>query len=212
MYQLYYHPGSASMVPHFILQEIAADFELIFVDTENNAQKTSEYLALNPAGRIPTLVDNDFVLFESPAICLYLCEKHTNSKLMPDIGHPDRPLFFQWLTYLNNTVQAELMIYFYPDRHTTEKSNIPNIVAAQESRVTEMFQLLDNELKNKTFLVGDSISVCDFFLLMLSMWAEEFTRPPQSFPNLGRYLKKLAQRKSVQDVCKKEELSLEAYQ
>ena len=114
--------------------------------------------------------------------------------------------------YLNNTVQAELMVYFYPEKHTTDQSSTANIVAAQESRVTEMFHLLDNELEDKSYLVGDSITVCDYFLLMLSIWADEFTKPPLSFPNLGRYLRNLAKRKAIQKVCKKENLSLTAYQ
>jgi glutathione S-transferase len=212
MYQLYYSPGTASMVPHLLLQEMAVDFELVFVDLENNAQKTNEYLTLNPTGRVPTLVDGDVTIYESPAICMYLCEKNPESKLMPDLGHPNRALFYQWLTYLNNTIQAELMIYFYPDRHTTDESSIPNIVAAQESRITDMFELLNKELGNKSFLVGDNITACDFFLFMLATWAEAFAHPPLSFPNLGRYLRNLVQRKSVQDVCKKEELGLLPYQ
>lgn len=212
MYQLYYAPGAASMVPHFLLQEMAVEFELVYLDLENNAHRTDKYLALNPVGRVPTLVDGKLILFESPAICLYLCDKHPESKLRPELDHPDRALFYQWLTYLNNTVQAELMVYFYPERHTTDESAISTIVAAQETRITGMFELLDKKLAQRSFLVGDSITACDYFLLMLAMWAEDFNHPPLAFPNLGPYLRHLAQRKTVQEVCRKEELSLAAYQ
>ncbi len=50
------------------------EYELQFVDRESNSQKSAEYLKLNPAGRIPTLIDGSLTLFESPAICIHLCE------------------------------------------------------------------------------------------------------------------------------------------
>lgn len=200
------------MAPHFMLEELGVDFELVLVDRKNNAQKSAEYLALNPAGRIPTLVDNGNAIFESPAICIHLAESHPSSNLIPQIGTKERAMFFQWMTYLTNTVQAELMVYFYPNKHTTIEDATQNIVNTQENRVTEMFALLDHELSSRSFLVGDSISACDYFLFMLAVWADEFKRPPLSFPNLARYLKNLAKREAVIKVCEKENLNLGNYQ
>lgn len=208
------------MAPHFVLEEIGIDYQLNLVDRKSNAQKSTEYLNLNPTGRIPTLIDHSetsgdtLVIFESAAICMHLCDKNPELNLIPKIGDPDRALFYQWLMYLNNTLQAELMIYFYPDKHTNEtgENSISAIVTAQETRITAMFALLDNELAGKDFLVGDCITACDFFLFMLAVWADEFETPPLSWPNLSRYLKNLAKRPSVIKVCKKENLSLADYQ
>jgi len=200
------------MAPHFILEELNVDYELITVDRKSNAQKSPDYLALNPSGRIPTLIDDGLTIFESPAICIHLAETHPASELIPKIGDKNRALFFQWMMYLTNTVQAELMVCFYPQRHTTDVKNVENIIAAQENRVTEMFKLIDNELENKTFLIGERVSVCDFFLFMLSVWADEFKRPPLSFTNLSRYLRNLAKKDAVINVCKQDKLSLIDYQ
>lgn len=212
LYQLYYYPLNASMAPHFILEEINVDFELILVDRTSNAQKSPNYLALNPAGRIPTLVDNGFAIFESPAICIHLAEAHPSSNLMPTVGDKNRALFLQWMMYLTNTVQAELMVYCYPQKHTTDIKNVDSIMEAQEVRITEMFSLIDYELENKNFLVGEKISACDYFLFMLAVWADEFKKPPLEFSNLSRYLCKLAKRDAIINVCKKENLSLAGYQ
>lgn len=212
MYQLYYYPLNASMAPHFVLEALKVDFELIKVDRENNAHKSADYLALNPAGRIPTLIDDGFAIFESPAICIHLAEAHPSANLIPLIGDKNRALFFQWMMYLTNTLQAELMVYFYPEKHTTDIQSIEAIGEAQENRITDMFKLLDKELENKDFLVGDTISVCDYFLFMLAVWADEFKTPPLSFNNLSRYLRNLAQRDAIIKVCKKEQLSLADYQ
>ena len=128
MYELYYSPGNASLAPHIILEEMGAEFELVLVDRKKNAQRSAEYLSLNPAGRIPTLVHGDLVVFESPAICIYLAEQCPALKLIPPEGSKSRPLFHQWLMYLTNTLQAELMIYFYPERHTTDPGGLQMFV------------------------------------------------------------------------------------
>lgn len=200
------------MAPHFILEALKVNFELITVDRKNNAQKSDEYLALNPAGRIPTLIDNELTLFESPAICVHLAETNPKSNLIPKVGDKNRALFFQWLMYLTNTVQAELMVYFYPQKHTTDDKSVNNIVQAQELIITDAFKLLDRELENKDYLIGQSISVCDYFLFMLAVWADEIENPPLSYGNLSRYLRNLAQDEAIIKVCKKENLSLKDYQ
>ena len=98
MLQLYYFPDNASLAPHFLLAETHVDYSLRLVDRNSNAQKSKEYLKLNPAGRIPTLVHDELVLFESPAICIYIAELDAGSQYIPPVGHLNRPLFFQWLS------------------------------------------------------------------------------------------------------------------
>tara|TARA_R110002096_G_scaffold34733_3_gene99072 strand:+ start:173 stop:811 length:639 start_codon:yes stop_codon:yes gene_type:complete len=211
MYQLYYYPNNASLAPHFVLAEMGLKYELCLVDRKSNAQKSADYLLLNPAGRIPTLVDNGRAIFESAAICLHLCDENPTRAIMPAVGDVDRALFHQWLFYLSNTVQAELMVYFYPDKHTNDLSAAPSIKATQEKRVTDMFALLDSELEGRDFLVGKTISVCDYFLLMLAIWANDFDTPPMTFNNLSRYLRKLVQREAAQKVCAVEGIDLGRY-
>lgn len=211
MYKLFYYPRNASWAPHLVLAEMDVGFELILVDRKFNQQKSPEYMALNPTGRIPTLVDQDLVIFESAAICLHLCEKHPESGLIPSVTSPLRAIFYQWLFYLNSTIQPELMMYFYPQKHTVLEQT-KEIAQAQELRVTEMFSLIDSALEGKEFLIGESITVCDYFLFMLSHWASEFSNPPLAFKNLGPYLRKLANRKAVASVCEREGTDLRIYE
>jgi len=199
------------MAPHMVLEELSVDFKLIKVDRKANAQKSAEYLALNPTGRIPTLVNGDSAQFESPAICIQLAENHAQANLIPLIGDKNRPLFFQWMMYLTNTLQAELMIYFYPEKYISNKVISTDTVAIQEDRITDMLALLDNELSKRNFLAGDNLSVCDHYLFMLCVWADEFKKPPLAFKHLGSYLRKLAKRSAIINVCQKENLSLVPY-
>ena len=203
------------MAPHFVLEQLNQEYELVLVDRKANAQKSKEYLALNPNGRIPTLIDGDTVICESAAICLYLGENNPESKLVPNIGDPDRAEFLQWIMYLTNSLQAELMVYFYPEKYITDENN-EVILAAQEIRISEMWALIDRKLADKTlagkeFLVGDDMTICDHYLFMLAVWSDELKKPPLSFNNLSCYLSNLAKRDEIIEVCHKENLSLGDY-
>lgn len=83
MYQLYYFPGNANAAPHMVLEELGQTYELVLVDRTKNAQKSKDYLTINPNGRIPTLVDRDLVLFEATAIVLHLVDQHPEGGLAP---------------------------------------------------------------------------------------------------------------------------------
>ncbi len=210
MYRLYYYPDNASLAPHILLREAGADHALVLVDRTSGAQKSPEYLALNPAGRIPTLVDGGLVLFESPAICIHIAEAHPESGLIPTSG-PDRARFFQWMMYLTNTLQAEVMVYCYPEKHTTDANGAAAVRAAHEARVTDMLALLDRQLQGRTWLVGDRLTACDPFLFMLAHWCARFTAPPLSFPRLGAFMRRMAARTAVQEVSSVEGLDFSAY-
>lgn len=204
------------MAPHFILEELGVPFELIKVDRNSNAQKSADYLALNPLGRIPTLVNkendqNDLVIFESAAICIHLVEGHSNANLIPKVGDRDRAKFFQWMIYLTNTVQAELMVYFYPEKYGANAKTVTTIINRQEEKITALFALLDTELINKDFLIGNNLTACDYFLFMLAIWADELKKPPLAFENLSRYLCQLAKRDAIIKVCQTESFCLNDY-
>src|SRR5262249_37625943 len=116
MYKLYYSPGNANLAPHMVLEELGQEYELVLLDRAKNAHKSPAYLKLNPNGRIPTLVDGDLVLYETAAICLHLVDRHPGAGLAPELGSAERAHFYKWLVYLTNSVQAEMLIYFYPER------------------------------------------------------------------------------------------------
>lgn len=208
MFQLYYFPNNASLAPHFLLHHLNAEYELLLVDKTTNAQKSAEYLKLNPAGRIPTLVVDGQAIFESPAICVHLCELHPESNLMPAIGDPKRPLFYQWLAFLNNTLQAELLVYYYPQRHTNDASTVPNVVAAQHERIGDALSLINDHLEHNEYLLGDMFSACDYFLFMLAEWSLPIERSPLTFQHLASYLKRLCENPTINDVCDIEGIDL----
>src|SRR4051812_29148827 len=92
-YQLYYYPGNANLAPHIVLEEAGCEVELVLVDRAARAQKSAEYLQLNPNGRIPTLVCGDLVVFEAAAICVHVAGQHPEARLIPPLGALPRAHF-----------------------------------------------------------------------------------------------------------------------
>jgi len=200
MYQLYYYPGNANLAPHILLEEIGAAHELVLVDRSKNQQKDPEYLKLNPAGRIPVLVEGDLVLYESAAICLHLADRHAGANLAPALGSDERAQFYKWLAYLTNTVQAELLLYFYPERLADDAAAAAQIKAHAERRTGEMLDLIEAALAagGGPFLLGAEYRAVDPYLLMLCRWTRGMRHPARKRPHLGRFLDTVMARPATQ--------------
>ncbi|MEE1657182.1 glutathione binding-like protein [Microvirga sp. CF3062] len=198
MITLYYFPGNASLMPHMMLREIGAEFELRFVDRAQNAQKSPEYLKLNPSGRIPVLVDGDLVLFETAAIALYLADKFPQAGLAPALGTRERAEFYKWMIHLTNTPQTEYMPWYYPHEHVSDEAAQPAVKQAAGERLNRMFDVISEQLGDKTWLLGDRFSAADLFLFMLIRWGRGMPRPPRSLPNLNALAERVLARPAVQ--------------
>ncbi len=199
MIRLYYYPGNANLAPHMLLEELGVSHELVLVDREVNAHKSAEYMKLNPAGRIPTLVDGDLVLFESAAICLHLCDTHPQAQFAPALGSAQRAHFYKWLMYLTNTVQTEMLFYFYPERLADSEANRDEVKRHAEARIADMFDLLDAAYAEQggPFFLGRQFTAVDCYLLMLGRWTRMMKRPARERAHLGPYLRRLLDRPAI---------------
>jgi len=205
MLQLHYHPSDASIAPHLLLEELGVPFELVLVDRERQAHKSPGYLALNPNGLIPVLVEatpeGDLVLYETAAICLRLVDTHPAGGLAPAPGSTARAHFDKWLVWLTNTLQAALIIYFYPERWADDASAIAQVKAHAEARIGAMLDQLDAELAARgPWLLGATFSAVDLYAFVLCRWTRGFARPARSLSHLGAYLQRVLARPAVQRV------------
>ena len=208
MYKLFYYPGNANLAPHMLLEEIGAPYELVLVDRAQNAHKSAEYMKLNPMGRIPTLVDGDLVISETAAICLHLADRHPEAKLAPALGSPERGRLYSWLMYLTNTVQAELIFYFYPEKIADDATARAGIKAHEEARVGGMFDTIEQTLaaSGGPYLLGSQYTVLDPYLLMLGRWTRGMTRPARTLPHVGAFMTRLLERPAVRRAFEQEGL------
>jgi glutathione S-transferase len=210
MMQLHYYPSTASMAPNILLEEIGVPFERVLVDRSQNVHKTQQYLQLNPNGLIPVLVDGDLVLYESAAICLHLCDTHPEAALAPPLGSPQRAHFYKWLMWLTNTLQATLMIYFYPDRwmNASNPTGAAELKTHAEAKVRVLLDLLERELAQHggAWLLGDSYTAVDAYTLMLCRWTRNFGKPARLRPQLGPYLQRVLAQPAVQRALASDQL------
>jgi glutathione S-transferase len=199
MYQLHYYPANANAAPHMLLEEIGAKYELVIVERATNSQKSEAYLKINPNGRIPTLVDNGVAITEAAAIILHLVDQHADAGLAPKVGTPERAKFYQWLTFLTNSLQEELMIYQYPDRLAGDNAAAVAIVKqGAEARASAFFDVIEAHLAaNGPFFLGTQISAADLYLTMLARWARPMTNPPRARPHVAKLLDAVIGRPAV---------------
>ncbi|MHB8885084.1 MAG: glutathione S-transferase family protein [Methylovirgula sp.] len=190
MYQLYYFPSNANAAPHMVLEELGQKYDLVLVDRATNSQKSNEYIKINPNGRIPALVADDLVLFEAAAIVLYLVDQHPEAGLAPKVGTPERSKFYQWLTFLTNSLQEELMIWQYPERLTGGDAAAKDIVRrGAEARAGAYLDVVEQHLKaHGPLFLGDRLSAADFYLVMLCRWARPMANPPRARPSIAKLL------------------------
>src|ERR1700688_5056391 len=200
MYGLHYYPANGNAAPHMLLEEIGAQYDLLLVDRAVNGQKSKEYLRINPMGRIPTLVDRVLVLFEAAAIVLHLVDAHPDAGLAPKVGTPERAKFYQWLTFLTNSLQEELMIYQYPDRLTGDDAKaMATVMRGAEKRASNFLDVIEDHLRdNGPYFLGDQLSAVDLYLVMLARWAQPMTKPPRARPHVATLLDLVASRPAVQ--------------
>ena len=207
MYELFYYPDNASLAPHFLLEELGVGFELRLVDRKARGQKDPEYLKVNPMGRIPALVDGDLVLFESAAICLHLIDRHPEAGLAPPVGSAQRAHFYKWLVFLTNTIQPDLMAFFYPDQHTTDPEGLAAVKTAAERRLDAAHAMMNVALgETGPYLLGETLSAADFFLLMLARWGRFIANPPAKLTHIHRCVDLVSSRPAVERVLAREGL------
>ena len=141
-----------------MLEELKLPYNVIAVDLVKKDQKKAKYLKLNPNGRVPTIVDREngnFVVFESGAILIYLAEK--TGQLLPE--QPEkRSKVLQWLMFQMGGIgpmQGQAHVFY---RYAPEK--IEYAINRYQKETLRLYQVLDNQLKNKEYL-ADDFSIAD---------------------------------------------------
>lgn len=101
----YYHPMSRAVTTDWMLNELDAEHEQIVIDFTAGENNTPEYRAINPMGKIPTLVDDGFIVTETAAICAYLADKYSEKNFAPAINSPERGQYYRYLFFPGSTLE-----------------------------------------------------------------------------------------------------------
>ena len=139
------------------------------------------------------------MLYETPAVCLHLADTHPAAGLMPPLGSAARAQAYKWLAWLNNTLQATLILYFYPERWGDEAA-AAQVKAHAEAKVGTLLDQLDADFARHggPWLLGETFSLCDPIAFVLCRWTRGFGRPARELPHLQPFLARMLERPAVQ--------------
>lgn len=187
--KLYGFAGTRSQRALWGLTQVDADFEFISVNLLEGEHKRPEFLRINPAGKVPVLVDGDKVIPESAAIVLYLAEKYPQKRLLPvDLG--ERAEVYRWTLFAVTELEQPLWritrhsMLYPPDKR------LPADIELARSDFATMAAILDKHMDGREFIVGDRLTVADCVTVYLIDWANEF-HLIDGFPRLHAYLERL---------------------
>ena len=178
MLTLYFAPGSSSMAPHIALHEIGAPFEPRPLSFHAKQNRSPEFLALNPAGKVPVLVVDGTPISEVLAILHYLAHAFPEAGLMPEGGLVGEAEALAWMSFLASTVHA---------------SRVQGLEAARAA-----WGLADRKLGGADWAVGDRYSIADSHLFRIYWRFRGSLNPgPGEFANLERHYARVMARPAV---------------
>lgn len=213
--KLYFAPGACSFVPHALLEASGAPFEAAMVKLHKGEQNSPEYLALNPRGQVPVLVDDGEVITQIVAIVTWLDQRFPQCEFLPRDALA-RVRVLQTLAWMNNTVHPTFTHFFMPQKFTEDAQ----AQAAIKSHAARQYGPLLGELdalartaagEGRTFLGGAHFGPLDAYSLTLLRWGGFAGHDPQGFPALWAHVQRVAELPPVARAIARERLQLNVY-
>ncbi len=193
--KLYGTPGSRALRSIWAAEEVGVDYELIPTSFLEES-KTSEYLAINPNGRIPALVDGDLVLFESMAINLYLAKTY-GGKLYPSNPY-DEARALQWTIWGMTELEPHLIPMVLHKMFLPEDQRDPAVVSKAEAEVERPLAVLDAHVSEREYLLGGDFTIADLNLAGALSTANFVSFDFSKFENASRWMSRCAGRPSFE--------------
>ena len=189
MMKLYGLGPTRSLRALWALRELDAEFEFVPVNLLAGEHMKPEFLRLNPAHKVPVLVDGDVVVTESAAIVLYLAEKYRDKGLLP-VDLAQRAQAYRWMMFAVTELEQPLWriarhTFLYP-----EDKRLPADIELARGDFRDMAAVLEKHMAGRNFIVGDHISIADCVTVYAIDWAGE-NGLLDGFPNLRAYLERM---------------------
>ncbi|MFW2354741.1 glutathione S-transferase family protein [Hydrogenophaga sp.] len=209
--KLFFAPGACSFVPHAMLELAEVAFEPQMVKLHKGEQRLPEYLALNPRGQVPVLVDGDEVVTQIVAILLYLDEKLPMAGILPPAGL-ERARALQVLAWMNNTVHPTFTHVFMPHKFTDDEAAQKAIREFGAARYRELLGEIEAlAAKAAPWMVGARPGALDAYALTLLRWGGYAGINPMDFPATWELVQRFAELPGVARAIEREKLQLNVY-
>jgi glutathione S-transferase len=153
---LYHSPASRSFTAYWMLEEIGRPYRIEIVDIRTGAQKSPEYLRVNPSGKVPAVRVGDVVVTERPAICIYLADRFAYGRLTPEIDAPARAEYLKWMIYSVSVVE--------PVASLRQQGVETSAFHSGWGGYDDMVEVLAAALDGRDHLLGASFTAADIML------------------------------------------------
>jgi glutathione S-transferase len=190
MMKLYWSPRTRSFSALWLMEETGQPYERVLVDLSAGAQKKSEYLAINPMGKVPALQDGDATLAESAAICAYVAERFPESGLAPPLGDPARAKYHYWLFFAPGCIEPAMV-------QVATRLEM-NSTAAGWGEAQRVFDVLDKALEKGPWILGETFSAADIAIGSGLNFAVKLFKMVPSRPSFDRYIEACTARPAFQ--------------
>lgn len=202
--KLYSKPGACSTADHIALQWTNGPFEVEIVTAES--MKAPDFLAINPAGAVPAIVDGDFVLTQNAAIMGYIADSFPAAGLGGDGSAQQRAEATRWLAFVNADLHPAFVPLFNPGAFHADESQHDAIKTAAKKRLRGLFERANTQLDGKQWLVGFR-SFADPYLYITLRWAHGLGINLSGFDNLAAFKTRMEADDGVQAVLQAEGLT-----
>jgi glutathione S-transferase len=197
---LFYAPNSCALAAHLALELSGLPYEARRVDFARNEQRSAEFLAINPKGRVPALLTEHGVLTENPAILAYICQCRPEAGLGPVHDNFAFAQLQSFNSYLASTVHVAHAHRYRGYRWADDADAIDAMKHKVPQNMRECFRLIDKELLQGPWVLGAELSVCDLYLFTIGRWLPGDEVDIKEFPRVADHATRIQQIPAVQRV------------
>lgn len=189
----YHNPRSRAQIVHWMLEEAGAPYRIVPIDFEKGEHKTPSFLALNPMGKLPTIVHRGIVVTETAAIIAYLADVFPQAALAPAIDDPLRGAYYRWLFFGAGCFEPALL------DEMMKRPAPPQKTAVGWGSYGEVVDAFKTALAKGPYLLGDKFSAADVYVGSQIRWAMMFGAPGLKGEKVfDDYVARLAARPALQ--------------
>ena len=195
---LYHAAPSRSAIVHWMLEEIGEPFDLHVLDLQKGEGRTSEYLAINPLGKVPALKHGDTIITEAAAICTYLADEFPHARLNIPVGDPRRGVYLKWLFFGPSCVEPAMMDKAFPRKEAPPRGTLG---FGDYDSVVDI--LAKAAAKAAPYLMGEHFTAADVTIGSQLQWGTMFGLLPKR-DEFAPYLARLAERPALRRAMAKD--------
>lgn len=192
----YTNPFSRGRIAHWMLEEVGADYRVELVNFERGEHKRPEFLAINPMGKLPTIVHRGVVVTEAAAICTYLADAFPEAKLAPSANEAARGTYLRWLFFAAGCIEPALTDKAFPRAGEVRAS------ALGYGSYAEVVDALEQALTPGPFILGERFSAADVYLGSQIGWGM-MVKSLEPRPVFESYVQRLSKRPAHESFLQK---------